>query len=97
MGRVARREDGRLCWAAAAPRVRKRPAEPTRSRGPIGRILGRELRRIEMLAVLGSATAIRIRGDAYVCDASGDGREAVYVNNLRLESPAAAAVLNLPR
>jgi hypothetical protein len=51
----------------------------------------------EMLAVLGSATAIRIRGDAYVCDASGDGREAVYVNNLRLESPAAAAVLNLPR
>jgi len=50
----------------------------------------------EMLAVLGSATAVRIRGDAYVCDASGDGREAVYINNLRLESPSAAAVLRLP-
>jgi len=57
---------------------------------------GTPVTQAEMLAVLGSATAIRIRGDAYVCDASGDGREAVYINNLRLESPAAAAVLKLP-
>ena len=57
---------------------------------------GNPITQAEMLAVLGSATALRIRGDAYVCDASGDGREAVYINNLRLESATVEAVLNLP-
>ena len=50
----------------------------------------------EMRTALGSATAIRIRGDAFVCDATGDGREAVYVNHVRLESAAAQRVQALP-
>ena len=57
---------------------------------------GNPLTQSDMIAVLNSATAVRIRGDAYVCNAQGDGREAVYINNLRLESPSAAAILQLP-
>ena len=59
---------------------------------PSGNLLTQQ----DMISVLGSATAIRIRGDAYVCDALGDGREAVYINNIRLESPSTSAVLQLP-
>jgi hypothetical protein len=41
----------------------------------------------DMLAMLSSATSLRIRGDHWICDANGDGQEAVYINNVRIESP----------
>jgi hypothetical protein len=41
----------------------------------------------EMLIVLKSATALRIRGDHWICNANGDGQEATYINHVRIESP----------
>ena len=39
------------------------------------------------MSMLSSATAIRIRGDHWICDANGDGQEATYINHVRIESP----------
>ena len=41
----------------------------------------------DMVSMLSSATAIRIRGDHWICDANGDGQEATYINHVRIESP----------
>jgi len=42
---------------------------------------------VDMLQMLRSATALRIRGDHWICDANGDGQEATYINHVRIESP----------
>ena len=44
----------------------------------------------QMRHVLSDVQELRIRGDSWTCDAEGDGQEAVYLNDIRLEvSPAA--------
>ena len=47
----------------------------------------RDVSHTEMVNMLKTASALRIRGDHWICDANGDGQEAVYINHVRIESP----------